>query len=45
MDNIDKKILKILAENSNTPSTEIGNAVGLSVSAVNKRILKIKRKI
>lgn len=43
MDNIDKKILKILADNSNTPSTEIGNAVGLSVPAVNKRILKMKK--
>lgn len=43
MDNIDKKILKILAENSNTPSTEVGNAVGLSVPAVNKRILKMKK--
>jgi len=42
MDNTDKKILKILAEDANTSATEIGASVNLSVPAVNKRILKMK---
>lgn len=41
MDITDKKILKILAENSNASATEIGNAVNLSVPAVNKRIARL----
>ena len=42
MDNIDKKILKILSNNANTPTTEISQKVNLSVPAVNKRIMKLK---
>lgn len=42
MDNIDKKILKILSENANMPTTEISAAVNLSVPAVNKRISKLR---
>ncbi|MBQ9069736.1 MAG: Lrp/AsnC family transcriptional regulator [Clostridia bacterium] len=42
MDIIDKKILRILAENSGANATEIGKAVNLSVPAVNKRIAKMK---
>lgn len=42
MDNTDKRILKILSENSNETATEISRAVNLSVPAVNKRILKLQ---
>ncbi|MBR5156928.1 MAG: Lrp/AsnC family transcriptional regulator [Clostridia bacterium] len=42
MDNIDKKILRILSKNANMPTTEISRAVNLSVPAVNKRISKLK---
>ena len=43
MDQTDAKILKILSENANTTATEIGDTVGLSVPAVNKRILKLQK--
>lgn len=43
MDAIDKRILKILSENANTTATEIGNAVNLSVPAVNKRIARMQK--
>ena len=43
MDITDKKILKILSENSNSTATEIGNIVNLSVPAVNKRILRMQK--
>lgn len=43
MDLTDKKILKILSENSNSTATEIGNLVNLSVPAVNKRILRMQK--
>lgn len=42
MDNTDKSILKILSENAIIPATQIGQIVGLSVPAVNKRIAKLK---
>ncbi|MBQ7335126.1 MAG: Lrp/AsnC family transcriptional regulator [Clostridia bacterium] len=42
MDLIDRKILHILANNSHTSSIEIGEKVGLSVPAVNKRIQKMQ---
>lgn len=42
MDAIDKKILHILAENAEIPTTEISRLVSLSVPAVNKRIKKLK---
>lgn len=42
MDIIDKKILKILAENGDASATEIGRLVNLSVPAVNKRILRLQ---
>ena len=42
MDIIDKKILKILSQNSMATATEIGLSVNLSIPAVNKRILKLK---
>ncbi|MBE6568466.1 MAG: Lrp/AsnC family transcriptional regulator, partial [Ruminococcaceae bacterium] len=35
-------IIKILSENAHATSTEIGATVGLSVPAVNKRIVKLK---
>ncbi len=44
MDSTDKKILEILSNNANTPTTEISEAVNLSIPAVNKRILKLKEK-
>ena len=42
MDAVDGKILKILSENGAATATEIGEAVNLSVPAVNKRILKLR---
>ena len=39
MDIIDKKMLKILSQNSMATATEIGLSVNLSSPAVNKRIL------
>lgn len=44
MDAIDKKILHILAENAYATRTGIGEAVGLSVPAVNKRIAKLRER-
>ena len=44
MDAIDKKILKILAANAYATRTAIGETVGLSVPAVNKRIAKLREK-
>lgn len=44
MDAIDKKILHILAANAYATRTAIGEAVGLSVPAVNKRIAKLREK-
>jgi len=41
MDAVDSKILKILSENAAATATEIGEAVNLSIPAVNKRILKL----
>ena len=43
MDLTDKKIIKILSENADTTATEISNLVNLSVPAVNKRILRMKK--
>lgn len=43
MDVTDKKILEILSKDANTTATEIGNSVNLSVPAVNKRILRLKK--
>lgn len=43
MDNTDKKILHILARNADATSTDIGEKVGLSIPAVNKRIAKMKK--
>lgn len=42
MDVTDKRILRILAKNAHASSTEIGVQVGLSVPAVNKRIVRLK---
>lgn len=42
MDITDKRILKLLSANAAATATEIGEAVGLSVPAVNKRILKLR---
>ena len=44
MDAVDKKILHMLAANAYTTRTVIGEAVGLSVPAVNKRIAKLREK-
>lgn len=43
MDAIDKRILYMLAENSDATATDIGSAVSLSVPAVNKRISRLKQ--
>ncbi len=41
MDDIDRKILDLLAEDSRRVLTDIGGAVGLSASAVNERIRRL----
>ena len=43
MDEIDNRIVELLAENANITSTEIGAAVNLSIPAVNKRIVKLQQ--
>lgn len=43
MDKIDALILKILSKKANATATEIGESVGLSIPAVNKRILKLQK--
>ena len=43
MDEIDARILHLLAQNANATATEIGGAVNLSIPAVNKRIQKLQR--
>ena len=43
MDEIDARILKMLAENAGETSTAIGAAVGLSIPAVNKRIQRLQK--
>ena len=43
MDQIDKKILHILAENATAQTVDISRAVNLSVPATNKRIAKLKK--
>ena len=42
MDIIDKKIIRILADNAAASATEIGAEINLSVPAVNKRIAKLR---
>lgn len=43
MDTIDSKILEILSKKADATATEIGETVGLSIPAVNKRILRMKQ--
>lgn len=43
MDEINRKILALLAQNADVPVTQISAAVGLSVPAVNKRIQKLRQ--
>ena len=43
MDSIDKKILKILSKDASVSASEISNEINLSIPAVNKRILKMKK--
>lgn len=43
MDFIDKKILELLSENAEISATDLGNAVNLSIPAINKRIAKLKK--
>ena len=42
MDLIDKKLLSLLAEDASTSATRLGEAVNLSIPAVNKRIAKLR---
>jgi Lrp/AsnC family leucine-responsive transcriptional regulator len=42
MDDLDRKILQILQADGERPLAALGRAVGLSVSAVNERIKKLK---
>lgn len=42
MDRTDAKLIRILAENTDTPVTELSARVNLSVPAVNKRIARLK---
>lgn len=41
MDDIDRKILKLLSKDSSTTATEMMNQVNLSIPAINKRIQKL----
>ena len=41
LDDIDRKLLKILQEDGRTPYAEMGKAVGLAVSSVNERVRKL----
>ena len=41
LDDIDRKLLKILQEDGRTPYAELGKAVGLAVSSVNERVRKL----
>ncbi|MBO5130380.1 MAG: Lrp/AsnC family transcriptional regulator [Oscillospiraceae bacterium] len=43
MDDIDSKILHILSAHADTSATRIGEMVGLSIPAVNKRIQKLQK--
>ena len=43
MDFIDKKILELLSGNADISATDLGNAVNLSIPAINKRIAKLKK--
>lgn len=42
MDTIDKRILAIIAEDSSISATRLGDLVGLSIPAVNKRLAKLR---
>ncbi|MFZ5791079.1 MAG: Lrp/AsnC family transcriptional regulator [Pseudomonadota bacterium] len=42
MDDIDRKILQLLQANAERPLAALGRSVGLSVSAVNERVKKLK---
>lgn len=43
MDNLDKLILSLLAKDANISTTQIGEAIGLSIPATNKRIAKLQQ--
>ena len=43
MDKIDKKIIKMLAENADITSTEISEELHFSIPTVNKRIRDLKK--
>lgn len=42
MDSIDKKILSMLSDDAGISATHIGDVVGLSIPAVNKRIARLR---
>ncbi len=41
LDDIDRKLLKMLQKDGRTPYAELGRAVGLAVSSVNERVRKL----
>lgn len=43
MDKIDKHILSLLAKDASISTTQIGEAIGLSIPATNKRIAKLQQ--
>jgi Lrp/AsnC family leucine-responsive transcriptional regulator len=46
LDDIDRKLLKLLQEDGRMPYAELGKAVGLAVSSVNERVRKLaERKV
>lgn len=46
LDDIDRKLLKLLQEDGRTPYAELGRAVGLAVSSVSERVRKLgERKV
>src|SRR5262245_36398187 len=44
LDDIDRKLLKILQEDGRTSYAELGKAVGLAVSSVNERVRKLSER-
>lgn len=44
IDDVDRKILKLLQENARTPNSEIADKIGMAPSATYERVRKLERK-
>ena len=44
LDGIDKKIIRMLIENSRRPIIEIGKSIGISGAAIHQRLKKLEKK-